>query len=70
MNPSTSRRLTRPVLYALAILTAVIYLLPIHVLLVTGLKSFAEVDLQRMWDLPTGIYFDNFRAAFELLMRA
>ena len=67
MNPSTSRRLTRPVLYALAILTAVIYLLPIYVLLVTGLKSFAEVDLQRMWDLPTGIYFDNFRAAFELL---
>jgi glucose/mannose transport system permease protein len=67
MNPSTSRRLTRPVLYALAILMAVIYLLPIYVLLVTGLKSFAEVDLQRMWDLPTGIYFDNFRAAFGLL---
>ena len=67
MNPSTSRRLTRPILYALALLTAVFYLLPIYVLLVTGLKSFAEVDLQRMWDLPTGIYLDNFRAAFELL---
>jgi glucose/mannose transport system permease protein len=67
MNPSTSRRITRPILYALAILMAVIYLLPIYVLLVTGLKSFAEVDLQRMWDLPTGLYFDNFRAAFELL---
>ena len=67
MNPSTSRRLTRPILYALAIGTAILYLLPIYVLLVTGLKSFAEVDLQRMWDLPTGIYFDNFRAAFELL---
>ncbi len=36
-------------------------------MLVTGLKSFAEVDLQRMWDLPTGIYLDNFRAAFETL---
>ncbi len=67
MNPSTARRLTRPILYALAIGTAVLYLLPIYVLGVTGLKSFAEVDLQRMWDLPTGIYFDNFRAAFELL---
>ena len=67
MNPSTSRRLTRPILYALAIGTAILYLLPIYVLLVTGLKSFAEVDLQRMWDLPTGINFDNFRAAFELL---
>ncbi len=67
MNPSTSRRLTRPLLYALAIGTAILYLLPIYVLLVTGLKSFTEVDLQRMWDLPTGINFDNFRAAFELL---
>jgi glucose/mannose transport system permease protein len=67
MTTSTSRRLTRPILYALAIFMAVFYLLPVYVLLVTGLKSFAEVDLQRMWDLPTGIYFDNFRAAFEAL---
>jgi glucose/mannose transport system permease protein len=67
MNPSTSRRLTRPILYLLAILAAVFFLLPIYLLLVTGLKSFAEVDLQRMWDLPTGLYLDNFRAAFEKL---
>jgi len=67
MNPSTSRRITRPILYLLAIGTAVFFLLPIYVLLVTGLKSFAEVDLQRMWDLPTGIYLDNFLAAFEKL---
>jgi glucose/mannose transport system permease protein len=67
MNPSASRKLTRPILYLLAILAAVFFLLPIYVLLVTGLKSFAEVDLQRMWDLPTGIYFDNFREAFHAL---
>ena len=67
MRASTSRRLTRPILYALAISMAVFYLLPIYVLLVTGLKSFAEVDLQRMWALPTGIYFDNFIAAYQKL---
>ena len=67
MTTSTSRRLTRPILYALAIFMAVFYLLPVYVLLVTGLKSFAEVDLQHMWDLPTGIYFDNFLAAFHAL---
>jgi len=67
MTTSTSRRLTRPILYALAIFMAIFYLLPVYVLLVTGLKSFAEVDLQHMWDLPTGIYFDNFLAAFHAL---
>jgi glucose/mannose transport system permease protein len=67
MTTSTTRRLTRPILYASAVFMALFYLLPIYVLLVTGLKSFAEVDLQRMWDLPTGIYFDNFLAAYRAL---
>jgi glucose/mannose transport system permease protein len=67
MNPPMRRRLVRPVLYLLLIAMAVFYLLPVYVLLITGLKSFAEVDLQRMWDLPTGIYFDNFIAAFDKL---
>ena len=53
MKPGAARRATRPVLYLLLIGMAVFYLLPIYVLLITGLKSFAEVDLQRMWDLPT-----------------
>jgi glucose/mannose transport system permease protein len=61
------RQLTRPVLYLLLIFMALFYLLPVYVLLITGLKSFAEVDLQRMWALPTGIYFENFIAAFEKL---
>jgi glucose/mannose transport system permease protein len=67
MTNTLARRITRPVLYALAVLMAVFYLIPVYVLLVTGLKSFAEVDLQRMWDLPTGFYFDNFVAAFNAL---
>jgi glucose/mannose transport system permease protein len=54
-------------MYLLLIVMAIFYLLPVYVLLVTGLKSFAEVDLQRMWDLPSGLYFDNFIAAFETL---
>ena len=43
---------------------ALIYLLPVYVLLVTGLKSFAEVDLKTMWSLPQGLHFENFTAAF------
>ena len=67
MNPPMTRRLVRPILYLLLIAMALFYLLPVYVLLITGLKSFAEVDLQRMWDLPTGIYFDNFVAALDKL---
>ena len=36
-------------------------------MLITGLKSFEEVSLATMWDLPTGLYLDNFVAAFAAL---
>ncbi|OGO14635.1 MAG: ABC transporter permease [Chloroflexi bacterium RBG_13_68_17] len=67
MTAIRSRRLVRPILYLMLVGMAAFYLLPIYVLLITGLKSFAEVDLQRMWDLPSGIHFDNFIAAFDKL---
>lgn len=60
-------RLSRSILYVLLILLAIVYLLPIYLLLVTGLKPFAEVDLQTMWRLPTRIAFDNFIEAFGKL---
>lgn len=53
--------------YAVMILAAIFYLIPIYVLLVTGLKSFAEVNLQAMWQLPSSIHFDNFVEAFNKL---
>jgi hypothetical protein len=31
-----------------------LYLIPMYVMIVTGFKSFAEVDLQTMWNLPKG----------------
>jgi glucose/mannose transport system permease protein len=67
MRIRSKRRLTRPVLYLMLILMALFFLMPVYVLLITGLKSFAEVDLQRMWDLPSGIHFDNFILAYEKL---
>jgi glucose/mannose transport system permease protein len=62
-----SRRISRVLMYALLIFMAAFFLMPIYVLLVTGLKSFAEVDLQRMWALPSGFHLDNFVAAFQAL---
>lgn len=46
---------------------AAFFLMPVWVMLITGLKPFAEVSLSRMWDLPSGIYFDNFIAAYRAL---
>jgi glucose/mannose transport system permease protein len=51
-------------IYAILILFALFYLMPIYVLLVTGMKSFAEVSLDRMWDLPRGFSLDSFRDAW------
>lgn len=60
-------RPTRLAIYSLLVVFAAFYLMPIYVLLVTGLKSFAEVNLERMWTLPSGIHFDSFMQAFEAL---
>ena len=60
-------RLNKAWLYIPLILMAVFYLLPMYVMLVTSFKSFAEVDLKTMWNLPSGIHFDNFIEAFSKL---
>ncbi|HUH06987.1 MAG TPA: carbohydrate ABC transporter permease [Egibacteraceae bacterium] len=46
---------------------AAFFFLPIYVMLITGLKSFAEAHQATMWQLPSGLYFDNFAAAFRAL---
>lgn len=54
-------------LYVPLIALAIFYLLPMYVMLVTGFKSFAEVDLKTMWNLPRGIAFDNYIEAYSKL---
>lgn len=46
---------------------AAFFLLPIYVMVMTGLKSFQEVSLATMWELPSGLNVDNFVAAFNQL---
>lgn len=59
-----SLRPGRVAIYAILILAAAFYLLPVFVLLITGMKSFDEVSLARMWDLPSGLHFDSFVQAW------
>lgn len=54
----------RLALYALLAAFALLYLLPIYVLALTGLKSYAEVNLYRMWDWPAHISLDSFVKAW------
>jgi glucose/mannose transport system permease protein len=57
---------TRIGIYALLILFALVFLVPVYVMLVSSLKTFAQVqDLSKLWSPPTGIYLESFRAAWS-----
>lgn len=67
---ATPRGRSRPVgsqavRYAVLALAGAFYLLPFYVLLVTSMKSFAEVSLSHMWALPSGLYFSSFVQAWQ-----
>lgn len=64
---SDKLRLGKGWLYIPLIVIAIFYLIPMYVMLVTGFKSFGEVDLKTMWNLPSGIHFDNYIEAFGKL---
>ncbi|MDR7522635.1 MAG: carbohydrate ABC transporter permease [Armatimonadota bacterium] len=57
----------RLVLYAVLAAFALFYLMPVYVLVINGLKTFQEVSLSRMWDLPSGVSFESFSRAYEKL---
>jgi glucose/mannose transport system permease protein len=57
-------RWSRALIYAALVLAAAFYLLPVYVLLITGMKSFQEVSLATMWNLPSGLHFDSFIKAW------
>ena len=54
----------RALIYAILIAASALFLLPVYLLLITGMKSFAEVSLATMWNLPSGIHFDSFIKAW------
>jgi len=56
---TASRRVSRIVIYAILIVAAAFFLLPVYVLVVTSLKSYAEVNLATMWNPPTGFSLDS-----------
>lgn len=58
---------TRAALYILLLFFSMFFLIPMYIMLVTGFKSFDEVSLKTMWDLPSGLHVENFVAAYDAL---
>jgi glucose/mannose transport system permease protein len=51
-------------IYVVLIAATIYYLIPIYMLVITGLKTEQEVNVAWMWNLPNGIHFDGFTAAW------
>ena len=54
----------RALIYLALALLAAFYLVPVYVLVVTGLKEFREVSLEAMWRLPRALTLDAFGRAW------
>ncbi len=60
------RRLARVGVYAVLVVAAVFYVIPVYLLFMTGMKSFAEAANQAlMWQLPQAASFDSFAEAWR-----
>lgn len=64
-HPVTARRRPRYGLYAVMLVFAAFYLLPVYLLLITAFKSFDQVSLSRMWELPTSFSLESFDRAWN-----
>jgi glucose/mannose transport system permease protein len=51
-RPAAALTLTRVLTYAFLVIAAIWFLLPVWVLLMTSIKGFEEVQVDRMWFLP------------------
>lgn len=61
------KKKTKLWLYVPLVMASIFYLIPMYIMLATGFKSFDEVSLRTMWDLPSGLSLDNFKAAWDAL---
>ena len=57
----------RTAIYLLLLAFAAYFAMPFYVMIITGLKPVEDVNVTRMWDLPTGLYFGSFTRAWELV---
>jgi glucose/mannose transport system permease protein len=62
------RALTSTAFYLLLLALAAVFILPVYLMVLTGVKPLNQVDLRTMWSLPEGgIHFENFVAGYKQL---
>ncbi|HEX2906159.1 MAG TPA: carbohydrate ABC transporter permease [Phototrophicaceae bacterium] len=61
-------RPTRILIYGLLIFFAILFLIPVYMVLVTSFKSIDQVSISTMWKLPTSLTFESFQRALEKLL--
>jgi glucose/mannose transport system permease protein len=64
---ATKWKPARIVIYAVLIFFAVLFLIPVYMVLVTSFKSIDQVNIATMWNLPTGFTLESFTRAIERL---
>jgi glucose/mannose transport system permease protein len=57
----------RAMVYGILVLLTLLFLIPVYVVLATGLKSFQEASLATMWRLPSGFNLQSFAKAWRML---
>jgi len=58
----------RIAVYAILILAAIFFLVPVYMVLVTSFKSIDQVSIDTMWNLPTAFTLQSFIRAIERLL--
>jgi len=56
--------ITRLIIYIILAIFTIFYIIPMYIMVVTGMKSFAEVSLDTMWNLPRTFNFNSFSLAW------
>lgn len=65
---SLARGLKRTALYGILVILAVLFLIPVYVMVITSLKEPSAAALDTMWQLPEAWSLEGYRLAFEKLM--
>ncbi|HRL14024.1 MAG TPA: carbohydrate ABC transporter permease [Aggregatilineales bacterium] len=63
----TRRRVTRFTTYALLVVLAVLFLIPVYMVLITSFKPAAQATLSTMWNFPAGLNTEGFNEAIGKL---
>lgn len=66
-GPRVQHLLGRSALYLILLALAAYFLMPIYVLLVTGFKSYAAVNVAQMWQLPSAFNPGSFLQAWKAI---